>query len=374
MTKKLQINNQRNSSIEMLRLVAMFFVVMSHSAVHSAFPSAVSTFSLNSCLLDWMTLGNLGTDIFVVLSGWNLFGKQFRIKSVLSYIVQIWTISVLGLIVYALSGGDEVSVSMIAKSVFPIMSGSWWFATAYFVLFLLTPYMNIFVENISRRQLQCCLWIMITLWCIIPTFSSQDMYGNQLLLMIMFYLTGAYLRKYPDNFWNHKKRTKYILLLSGILLLLSSTIIRWLSANVAALPFKPTMLYGRSSVLVICCAVSMTALSVYAIPWKNSIINTMGACTFGIYLLSEHPLIKDRIWTEWIDNSQYFPSNSLAIRLAASVIVVYFVCGVIECCRITFFSRPLMRFAEKVYAVISNWVCMLAKRAGKILERVDRTS
>lgn len=105
MTKKLQINNQRNSSIEMLRLVAMFFVVMSHSAVHSAFPSAVSTFSLNSCLLDWMTLGNLGTDIFVVLSGWNLFGKQFRIKSVLSYIVQIWTISVLGLIVYALSGG-----------------------------------------------------------------------------------------------------------------------------------------------------------------------------------------------------------------------------------------------------------------------------
>lgn len=365
MKRRVYINSERNSSIELLRLIAMFFVVLSHCSVHGAFPRTSSNFSFNSCLLDWMTLGNLGTDIFVVLTGWNLYGKKFSFKSIFNLIVQVWTTSMLGLIVYSILE-NEMSAGVVIKSMFPIISGSWWFATAYFVMILLTPYINAFVLNTSRTQFRYCLLTMIILWCIIPTFSSSDMYGNQLAQIIMFYLIGAYLRKYPSNFFNHRKHAMLIGLISGMFLLLSSVVIRMFNSYITLLPFRTTMLYGRTSVLVICCTVSMVALAVYAIPRKNSIINTFGACTFGVYLFSEHPLIKDFLWTEWIDNSRYFLSNFLVIRLLASVAIVYFACSLIEWIRLKLFSKPLIRFAEKTCITSSEFVYSLTKRTGKI--------
>lgn len=305
MKARFYINPERNSSIELLRCLAMFFVVMSHASAHGVFPVTASSVSFNSFTLDWMTLGNLGTDIFVILSGCNLYGKKLRLRSVLNVIVQVWVISLLGLIVCGLSG-YVLSIKDILNALFPIMSDSWWFATAYLVLLLLTPSINIFVENVNRKQFKTCLITMIVLWCFIPTLSKQDMYGETLLQMIMFYLLGAYLRKYPDKLLNQKKNAKIAVVITMILLFISSAVIRVFNAKIMMLPFKTTMLYGRTSVLIVSCALAMVSLAIYAPPFKNRLINTIGACTFGIYLLHEHPLIKNILWTKWIDNSQFF--------------------------------------------------------------------
>lgn len=350
---QLSINAERNSKIELLRCIAMLLVVMSHSSVHGNFPITNSTVTVNSCVLDWMTLGNLGTDIFVILSGWNLCTKRIKPQAVLYFVVQIWTVSVLGLIIrgltgYSLSGND------LLRSIFPIMFDSWWFATAYLVLLLLSFGINVFVDNVTQKQLNGCLITMMVLWSIIPTFSTQDMYGGHLMQMIMLYLMGAYLRKYPNNFFSKKKYAVSMILISITFIFLSSVVIRLVNLNIMMLPFKTTMLYDRTSVLVIVCALAMVSLAVYSCPFKNKLVNTVGACTFGIYLLHEHPLIKDILWNEWVNNTRYFYSVSFSVRMLLGVIAVYGVCAFVEWLRIIFLSKPMNRIAKKLYEAVST--------------------
>lgn len=372
MRERLCLNPQRNSSIEVLRCIAMFFVIMSHSSAHGNFSDYDSVFSLNGCIVDWVKLGNLGTDIFVMLSGWNLYGKKLKIHTVINFIVQVWSISVFGLIIFGLTGAS-VSIKSFMIALFPITFDNWWFATAYLVLLILSPSINVFVENTDRKHFDQCLLAMIILWCIIPTISIQDMYGDRIIQMIMLYLIGAYLRKYPDNFLSKKKNAQYTILLTMTLMFMSSVTIRFIDAKLISLPLKTTMFYERSSVFVIGCSSAMVSLAVYAHNFHNKWINTSGACTFGIYLLHEHPLIKELLWTRWLDNAQYFGSDLFFVRMMLSVVAVFGICFVIEWGRILFLSKPMNQFAEKLLTTIFLLFKKIVQRITIQLQNSERS-
>ena len=62
----------RNSNIELLRLIAMLMILLSHSSVHGGFPHENSAIMFNNFFLDAIVLGNIGVDIFFLISGYFL--------------------------------------------------------------------------------------------------------------------------------------------------------------------------------------------------------------------------------------------------------------------------------------------------------------
>lgn len=61
------IQETRNSNVETLRIFEMFCIVISHSSVHGKFINIECV--VNNFFLDFMKLGNLGVDVFVIISG-----------------------------------------------------------------------------------------------------------------------------------------------------------------------------------------------------------------------------------------------------------------------------------------------------------------
>ena len=49
------VKGQRNSSIELLRIIAMLFIVASHCSIHGHFPDLKSIPFYNRVLLSWFT-------------------------------------------------------------------------------------------------------------------------------------------------------------------------------------------------------------------------------------------------------------------------------------------------------------------------------
>lgn len=62
----------------------------------------------------------------------------------------------------------------------------------------------------------------------------------------------------------------------------------------------------------------------------NRIINTLGACSFGVYLIHENIMVKKFLWTDWIRNNQYFDKKFFGIYAIGVIISVYLVCVFIE--------------------------------------------
>lgn len=193
----------RNSSIELLRIISMVMIVGCHFATHGGF--SFSSENITIPRLWWYVLemgGNLGVDVFVLISGYFLVtdsGSLFNFKRVLKFWVQVFTYSAVIYIVSGISGISEFGVVSGIKTVFPITFELWWFASAYFVLYLIHPFINIFLRRLNQEEYRNLLVILLILWCVIPTFTDTDYQSNYLVWFAAVYCTAGYVRLYGLN-------------------------------------------------------------------------------------------------------------------------------------------------------------------------------
>lgn len=342
----------RNSSIELLRIIAMLFIVMSHSSVHGNFPNDDSLVAVNNYFLDWLVLGNLGADIFVMISGYFLCAKGFRTQSVIRLLTQVWFFSYLCLVIYIFAG-NIVSLKELISSIFPTIFGQYWFFTAYIALLVFTPYINAFINSVSRKQLLSCLSIMLVLWSILPTFTTKSIYGSELPQFLMLYLIGAYLKKYPDNTLSFSNVRAWLAGCSAILLFSSSVVLRFLNDHIWSFTISETWFYSRASILVIGLASSMVSTAVNHRSWSNKIVNTISSCTFGVYLLHDNSLFRKLLWPVWLNNDAFYDSQALILRILLSVMIVYIGCTLVEVLRQKLLARPMEYLTEKVFGICS---------------------
>lgn len=81
------VYKQRNSNIELLRIVAMLMIVAHHFSVHGGFSFDPSRISVNLIWIQFLQLGGkVGVDIFILISGYYLVSrKSFNSYKALSY-------------------------------------------------------------------------------------------------------------------------------------------------------------------------------------------------------------------------------------------------------------------------------------------------
>lgn len=307
----------RNSSIELLRILAMVFIVISHSSVHGGLPDVASDIMFNNLLLDWCVLGNLGVDIFIIISGYFMCTNKnmSQTNRIVKLCTQVWFYSILCLAIYAVLG-YSINVKTIIEALFPTIFSVYWFFTTYVVLILLSPYLNIVLDKLTHKQFLTFMGLILLIWCVIPTFTRSSMGSNELCQFIMFYIIGAYFKKYKNPLTN--KKIRYCLTgVSFLLLFSSSIVIRIVLGEQFALLF-----YDRNSVLVVGCAVGLFSIALYHREFYNKNINRIAGCVFGVYLFHDNPLIRSILWTEWLPKTEFYNSNLLILSITFSVVII----------------------------------------------------
>lgn len=338
---------QRNSSVELLRIVAMMFIVCSHCSVHSGLPFDESKLLFNNLLLDWCVLGNLGVDIFVMISGYFLCANPNfnRKRNSIALLTQVWFFSILGLVVYCVTG-HSVTREIVMKAIFPTVFSEYWFFTIYFVLLFLIPYINIVLDKLDRTGLRKLIAIMIMFWSVVPTFTQQEMGGTELCQFVMFYSIGAYVRKYPDNILADRTNRHLLTTVSGVLMLSSSAILRMFPGQYT------TRFYSRVSLCTIGCALGLFSIAIYHKCFYNAWINKIAACTFGIYLFHDNPLLRVIIWQECLPKIRYFDSYLLIVSIIVSVLIVMAVGTMIELVRKATVQKPVEKLTDRVVTAV----------------------
>jgi len=329
----------RNSAIELLRLLAMGIIVLSHICCHSGYDSTYSMLSVNRLFVQFGYLGNLGVALFLMISGY--FQSSFRIRSLSRLLSQVWFYSV-GLFLLCRFGfGYEYTPEMLWQVFLPTIYGEYWFFTAYVVFFLLTPFVNAMIRALSREQFRTLLAVMMLLWVLIPTLTKQQLYGAELPQFLMYYLLGAYLRIYPENPLQ-KKSLRWIITVGSFAILFGLTVVLgYLERYTPEVFGVSRRFYDRNSLLILTAALGLFSLAVYSRPFTNRFINTLGSCTFGVYLIHDNPVIRVLLWQQWLNWQEYFTSGSFILRLLLSVALVYAVCTAIEYLRQKTVAKPM---------------------------------
>lgn len=273
---------KRNSAVEVLRIIAMCFIMRSHYSFHGMINVNNMQFGLNQFILQTVVLGNLGVNLFILITGYYNYQARFDVKRLLRIWFQTFFYSVSLFLIFSIFKSLVINKFDYLKVIFPVTFKEYWFVSAYFVLYIMSPFINAFLNALDRIKYRYFIIVAVLIWYFIPTIAfGSDMFGNELSQFLLLYSIGQYMRKYRDNIMLKKKNSRNILTISWGLLILSTFIIDLLSKRFPSLAYQANYFYSGSSILILAIAISLFAITISSKPFYNRYINKIASCTFG---------------------------------------------------------------------------------------------
>lgn len=329
---------ERESNIELLRILSMFMIILFHLGCHGVTSLYSSSITINNMYINYMdTLGRIGVNVFVLISGYLLVNrKRYNYKKLILLWLQILFYSVclyyVSVIIFKNSNAN------LLRALLPLSTRRWWFATTYFVLYLIYPYINIFVKNISKKEFEKLLIILTLVFCMWPTIINTSMESNSITLFIYLYLIGAYIKLYVKiNYTEEWLLYTIVLFIVSVLMIIVFYYIK--------LDYR--IVFGDFKFLTLLISVVLF-LTFLNIKIKNSnIINTIGKSTFGIYLLHECPDTRKYMWIDIFKTNTLYRTPYLIPKTLLFTLIVFCVCFIIEYIRMTIESKILLLIEKR---------------------------
>lgn len=265
----------RQTNFELLRIIAMFMVMMLHANFIVIGEPAIDDF-INSpgnsfIRLFFECISIVCVNVFVMISGW--FGIRASVRGLATFLFQCIFLLTFLFLFLTLTGQVEFSIRRLVECT--TIKCSLWFIPAYIGLYLLSPILNIYVENVSRRKLGLtivCLFIYLTLYGWIENKYNPNVYGT----FIEFYLIGRYLRLYGRSFYKYG-----VVLYWGMvfMLMMNYLVFRYFGLD------TPVFSYINPLIVLASCGLVMWCGNSY-IP-QNKIINFVAKSSFAVYVLHD---------------------------------------------------------------------------------------
>ncbi len=143
-------------------------------------------------------------NIYGITTGYLLCRKQFGLARLtkLWLTTVFWSVSV-SCCVFLLDPASR-TISETVSMFLPILRGRYWFFTAYFVVMLISPVLNLVIDSLSRRQFHLLFAVLFVIFGVVPVCSlGYDVLristGHHFSWMIVLYLIGGYLQKMDDE-------------------------------------------------------------------------------------------------------------------------------------------------------------------------------
>lgn len=295
---------------ELLRILAMVMVVVMHFLAHAddlpSLDQPLNGVRVVGGLLEAFCLVAVNTYVFI--SGYFGIRGAFKPGKAAGLLCQIWFYTLLVFAILLFLGvptaAQEQGVYGLAQYLFPIETEHYWFATSYFMLYLLSPVLNSVAKNMSQRQLQITLGGLLLLFSgiksISPIVFAFDRYGYDLPWFICVYLTAAYFSLYGCDFFEKKGWQIYLgSCLAGFLVNLAMW---FLSQGWEGFGYYFTVPYHYNYIFVLTGAIGLfygfSRISVKEGRIAEGIRKVGGLC-FGVYLFHEHIDLR-YLWYGWI--------------------------------------------------------------------------
>lgn len=171
---------------------------------------------------------------------------------------------------------------------FPLTFGTWWFASTYFVLYLIHPFLNRFLHSINKQTYQKLLVLLVIIWCIIPTFTTFNYQGNDLLWFITLYCITGYIKLFGLNPKFHTKHYFFLWLVCSLLTYLTAVIFALLGTKLPIVASHATYFFGQEKITILLVSLSLFMIFSSLEIKHSNVINTIASTTFGIYLIHDN--------------------------------------------------------------------------------------
>lgn len=318
----------RNSNIELLRIVAMLFIISHHFLVHGMNIWQDSSWD-NLTLLSLDSLFFIGVNVFVLISGY--YTIRFDWKKLLRLYLLAAIIGGVGYMTHIIIDDASLGRSVIYNTIFSISHApGTWFIKTYIYLFFFSPILNSALNSFDRKQTQLVLILLTIISVYFGWFWQDDINkdGYNLINFVWIYCIGYYLSHYFD----HSKISCLIYLVISIISSISNAVISILIESYQA--------WTYNNPLIVLAAISFL-LFFLSFNFSSRLVNYIASSTLGVYLIHENAYLSPLLYKQ--QYVLFYSSN--VIYFLISVIGVFVICSIIDLMIRELVANPLLKIA-----------------------------
>lgn len=331
---------QRNENFEILRVVAMSMIVVWHFYFHVTWNTESLSNGVSICnyLLSQyiIIICSSCVNLFVLISGFFMIDKAFNWERIIRLWIQVAFYSFgISLVFYLIEPGSHTMNNVLRG--LPISHRPYWFFQKYFGLVFLAPFLSKAVTALSQAQYKRFLLALILICCTISCYIPfGDLMGAnkgfELIWFIALFFFGGYIRRFPCNY----SRKQLLLSLLGVSTIAFVFIIaKGLLRHSLILEFPGYNGFGFFIAVPIFILFQQAS---FRHTYFTKLLTSLAPLTFGVYLVSEHPIINNKLWRQWFDWASLMESVWLIPVMILSVVLIFLVSAGIDRCRAALFG------------------------------------
>lgn len=339
----------RSSNIELFRILSMLMIVAHHYVVNSGLMSCIDAQNVlhfqDYFLLLFGWGGKTGINCFVLITGYFMCTSAITKKKFFKllgeryfYAVAIWCL-------FFFTGYEAFSVKGFLKMMFPFFTVADNFTSCFLLFYLLIPFLNKLIHALTAKE-----HFMLMAWCIgvyvfLPSFAKANVVFNYITWFSILYVIASYIRLHPKDWLNSTKITGSLagasLLLSWMSVIVLAIVSRFIGKEIGICYY---FVADSNKVLALITGVSTFLFFKNLKIGYSKAINTIAASTFGVLLIhANSDTMRRWLWGDVCNNVGAYQEGNIIIHAIASVMVIYFVCTIIDMIRNRLIEQPLIK-------------------------------
>lgn len=228
-TDNLNRQTDRQSGIELLKVLAIFFIILSHVLQKIQEPEAY--FPYEDYLLDfgaattqWRNVllallrcgGAWGNMVFLTCSAWFLLdSKRCNMKKWTFMLVEAWVISMIFFVPTYMMRGNDFNGHLVVRCLAPTIYTTNSYLTCYLMFYLTHPLLNKLIEQMEQKTLFRASVLLFTIYFVILFLKGNILFGAPMLLIwLAVYFVVAYVKYYPPKWMQNAKQNAAVFVLS----------------------------------------------------------------------------------------------------------------------------------------------------------------
>lgn len=287
---------KRDAGIDLLRVLAMGLIVLHHLMLHGGLTTVFPAFSASGVTIHlFNAVTRCAVNVYALISGYVMVHSRFRLSRLIGLWLQVAFYGLLAALCLPLMGA-AIQPEYLWCAITPVSHDQYWYFTCYFVVFCLSPFLNLLLHTLNKRQTGLMLMTLTMLFSVLPALMLTDRFqlngGYHPVWLMVMYLFGGAMRLHGIPRFGG--RVKACAVMAACILLGWGFRLAALSANAAWLE-EVLLQYTAPTVLV--CSIAMLALFAdQKLPgWVSKAALSLSPLTFGVYLIHDNPLVREHL-------------------------------------------------------------------------------
>lgn len=356
------IKRERNSTFELLRIIAMLAIVFGHVAAQ-AFDRELLSVGNNSFLWFFGSGSRIGVNLFVMIGVWFMVDSNFKAETVFKLYSSLWLYSVAITIILIILH-CEISTMNVASSFFPFLRRRMWFVPQYISLLLISPFLKLLFCRMSKKTSSRLIIIALLLVGLISSIRKfEDTWLAGLTWFVLLYFVIAHYKKHG---FQYKPRKELCLVLgTAIYIALATGLVIFAESDnrlfeMAFSVFKQYLGDYKSIPNFLCALLIFVFFAELDIGQKKW-INEISKNTLDVYMIHQQDVFIPIIWVGLFHTKEWQQSPCFILLYLGTVLAVYVGGSLI--------GRLRVRFVEPLWLKSRLFRC-LSQKMNKFYEPV----